>query len=172
VGTGIRVVHAAADRVVLDVDGVQRTYDVAVHGDRVYAGGTALTALPRLPEPAAQEHAPGALVAPMPGTVVRLAENVAPGMRVSAGEPLLWLEAMKMEHRITAPVSGTLTALHAAPGRQIEAGALLAVVTEDPAEEPRDPQSFEHPAPGPRGPRDTTEEPRAPQDTTEEPGNP
>jgi propionyl-CoA carboxylase alpha chain len=35
---------------------------------------------------------------------------------------------MKMEHRVTAPASGTLTALHAAPGRQVEVGALLAVV--------------------------------------------
>jgi propionyl-CoA carboxylase alpha chain len=35
---------------------------------------------------------------------------------------------MKMEHRITAPVTGTLTALHAAPGRQVEVGVLLAVV--------------------------------------------
>lgn len=38
-----------------------------------------------------------------------------------------------MEHRILAPASGTLTALHAAPGHQVEVGALLAVVQEDPA---------------------------------------
>ncbi|GHI20540.1 hypothetical protein Shyd_19110 [Streptomyces hydrogenans] len=68
----------------------------------------------------------------MPGTVVRLADGLAVGDRVEAGQPLLWLEAMKMEHRVTAPASGTLTALHAAPGRQVEVGALLAVVqTED-----------------------------------------
>ncbi len=35
-----------------------------------------------------------------------------------------------MEHRILAPASGTLTALHAAPGLQVEVGALLAVVTD------------------------------------------
>jgi propionyl-CoA carboxylase alpha chain len=53
---------------------------------------------------------------------------LAVGAAVTAGEPLLWLEAMKMEHKISAPVTGTLSALHAAPGRQVEVGALLAVV--------------------------------------------
>ena len=67
----------------------------------------------------------------MPGTVVRVAEGLREGGRVAAGQPLLWLEAMKMEHRIAAPASGTLTALHAGPGRQVEVGAVLAVVTPD-----------------------------------------
>ncbi|WP_255950373.1 acetyl/propionyl/methylcrotonyl-CoA carboxylase subunit alpha [Streptomyces odontomachi] len=126
----VRVVRVAAEQVVLDVDGVRRTFDVAVHGDRVYVGNTAFTALPRLPDPAAPEQAPGSLLAPMPGTVVRLAANIVPGAPVRAGQPLLWLEAMKMEHEIRAPVSGTVTALHAAPGHQVEKGALLAVVGE------------------------------------------
>ncbi|MYZ08286.1 hypothetical protein GT028_13065, partial [Streptomyces sp. SID2999] len=68
------------------------------------------------------------LLAPMPGTVVRLAEGLTEGTEVTAGQPLIWLEAMKMEHRITAPTDGTLTALPAAVGRQVEMGALLAVV--------------------------------------------
>ncbi|MFI1868791.1 ATP-binding protein [Streptomyces jumonjinensis] len=128
---GVRVVSAGPDLVVLEAAGVLRTYDIAVHGERVYAGNTALTALPRLPGPPAPEQAPGSLLAPMPGTVVRLGEGVAEGARVEQGQPLLWLEAMKMEHRVTAPAAGTLTALHAAPGRQVEAGGLLAVVQED-----------------------------------------
>jgi propionyl-CoA carboxylase alpha chain len=68
------------------------------------------------------------LLAPMPGTVVRVAEGLAVGAPVQAGEPLLWLEAMKMEHKIAAPATGTLTALHATPGQQVEVGMLLAVV--------------------------------------------
>jgi propionyl-CoA carboxylase alpha chain len=64
----------------------------------------------------------------MPGTVVRLAENLTEGTPVEAGQPLLWLEAMKMEHKITAPATGTLTALHATPGQQVNPGMLLAVV--------------------------------------------
>ncbi|MEV6699859.1 biotin carboxylase N-terminal domain-containing protein [Streptomyces sp. NPDC051453] len=127
---GVRVVRATPTLVVLEVDGVVRKFDVAAHGERVYVNGVALTALPRLPEPVARRE-PGSLLAPMPGTVVRIAEGLAEGVTVAAGQPLIWLEAMKMEHRVTAPASGTLTALHAAPGRQVEVGALLAVVQED-----------------------------------------
>ncbi|MET7450699.1 biotin carboxylase N-terminal domain-containing protein [Streptomyces sp. NPDC005574] len=125
---GARVVHADARLVVLEVDGVQRGFEVARYGDdQVYVNATALTALPRFPDPAAQ-HAPGSLLAPMPGTVVRIADGLAAGAAVQAGDPLIWLEAMKMEHRITAPATGTLSALHAAPGQQVEVGMLLAVV--------------------------------------------
>jgi propionyl-CoA carboxylase alpha chain len=64
----------------------------------------------------------------MPGTVVRIAEGLTEGATVEAGQPLLWLEAMKMEHKITAPVTGTLAALNAVPGQQVTVGSLLAVV--------------------------------------------
>ncbi|WP_405992628.1 acetyl/propionyl/methylcrotonyl-CoA carboxylase subunit alpha [Streptomyces sp. NBC_00986] len=125
---GARVVHVDARLVVLEVDGVQRKFEVASYDtDQVYVNATTLTALPRFPDPAAQ-LAPGSLLAPMPGTVVRVAEGLAVGAQVTAGEPLLWLEAMKMEHKITAPTTGTLTALHAEPGQQVQLAALLAVV--------------------------------------------
>ena len=90
-----------------------------------------LTALPRFPDPTAQ-HAPGSLLAPMPGTVVRVADGLAAAPPYRPEQPLLWLEAMKMEHKITAPATGTLTALHAVPGQQVEVGALLAVVQDAP----------------------------------------
>ncbi|MHB9759621.1 acetyl/propionyl/methylcrotonyl-CoA carboxylase subunit alpha [Streptomyces sp. BYX5S] len=126
----VTVVRAAADHVVLEVGGVRRKFEVAAHGDRVYVNGLALTALPRFTDPS-EQRAPGSLLAPMPGTVVRVAEGLTEGAAVTAGQPLIWLEAMKMEHRIVAPASGTLTALHAAVGRQVEVGALLAVVQEE-----------------------------------------
>lgn len=97
-------------------------------------GSYTFTALPRFTDPTERTE-PGSLLAPMPGTVVRLADGLAPGATVRAGQPLIWLEAMKMEHRILAPATGTLTALHAAPGLQVEVGALLAVV-QDAQEEP------------------------------------
>ncbi|MFC9632377.1 acetyl/propionyl/methylcrotonyl-CoA carboxylase subunit alpha [Streptomyces mirabilis] len=128
---GVRVVHADARLVVLEVDGVRRKFEVTRYGDQVFVNATALTALPRFPDPAAQQ-APGSLLAPMPGTVVRVAEGLATGAAVRAGEPLLWLEAMKMEHKISAPTAGTLTALHATPGQQVEVGTLLAVVETTP----------------------------------------
>ncbi len=126
---GVRVVHADARLVVLEADGVRRRYEVARYGDRVHVGATTLTALPRFPDPTTQ-HAPGSLLAPMPGTVVRVAEGLTEGTTVQAGQPLLWLEAMKMEHRITAPATGTLTELKAVPGQQVTVGSLLAVVRE------------------------------------------
>ncbi|MFC8367286.1 acetyl/propionyl/methylcrotonyl-CoA carboxylase subunit alpha [Streptomyces sp. NPDC057239] len=128
---GVLVVHADAGLVILDVDGVRRRYEVSRYGDCVHVGTTALTALPRFPAPTTQ-HAPGSLLAPMPGTVVRIAENLTEGAPVEAGQTLLWLEAMKMQHKITAPVTGTVSALHAMPGQQVDVGALLAVVEATP----------------------------------------
>ncbi|MEU2374868.1 acetyl/propionyl/methylcrotonyl-CoA carboxylase subunit alpha [Streptomyces misionensis] len=124
---GVRVVRVDADTVVLEADGVRRTFAVARYGDQVYVDGTRLTALPRFADPAAQ-LAPGSLLAPMPGTVVRIAEGLAEGAEVTAGQPLIWLEAMKMQHQISAPAAGVLAALHAVPGQQVEPGLLLAVV--------------------------------------------
>ncbi|MDT0489857.1 biotin carboxylase N-terminal domain-containing protein [Streptomyces griseus] len=135
---GVRAVSVTPDRVTLELDGVTRHFTLTrdpdpdrdqVHVDTAGASYT-FTALPRFTDPATRTD-PGSLLAPMPGTVVRLAEGLVPGAVVAAGQPLIWLEAMKMEHRVLAPASGTLTALHAAPGHQVEVGALLAVVQED-----------------------------------------
>ncbi|MFI8928832.1 acetyl/propionyl/methylcrotonyl-CoA carboxylase subunit alpha [Streptomyces sp. NPDC053474] len=128
---GVRVLDVTPGRVTLEVDGVRREFTVSRYDDsgRVHVGNVALVALPLLPEPTVRQE-PGSLLAPMPGTVVRVAEGLAEGAEVTAGQPLIWLEAMKMEHRVTAPASGTLTALYAEPGRQVEVGALLAVVQE------------------------------------------
>jgi propionyl-CoA carboxylase alpha chain len=132
----LRVLSVAADRVALEVGGVRRMFHVKHNSNspEVYVdsplGSHTLTRVPRFTDPRERTE-PGSLLAPMPGTVVRVAEGLAPGSAVTAGQPLLWLEAMKMEHRILSPASGTLTALHAAPGRQVEVGALLAVVQEE-----------------------------------------
>lgn len=130
---GVRLLALAADEVVLEVDGVRRAFALARYGDRIHVdsplGARALTALPRFPDPTARTE-PGSLLAPMPGTVVRIADGLAEGDRVAAGQPLLWLEAMKMEHKITAPAAGTVTALPARTGQQVEVGTLLAVVTD------------------------------------------
>jgi acyl-CoA carboxylase subunit alpha len=90
-----------------------------------------LIALPRFPEPGSAVEQ-GSLVAPMPGTVIRL--GAAAGETVSAGQALIWLEAMKMEHTITAPSDGVLVELNVATGQQVDVGAVLARV-EAPASE-------------------------------------
>ncbi|GAB7109188.1 biotin carboxylase N-terminal domain-containing protein [Streptomyces phaeofaciens JCM 4814] len=126
---GVQVVHADPALVVLEIDGVRRRFEIAQYGDRVHVNDTTLTALPRFPDPVTQ-RAPGSLLAPMPGTVVKLAEGLITGSSVRAGEPLLWLEAMKMQHVISAPATGTVTSLQVTTGQQIQVGTLLAVVQE------------------------------------------
>jgi acyl-CoA carboxylase subunit alpha len=127
---GLALVSADAGAVVLDVDGVRRSWTVGRFGDRVVVDGPAhsleLRRVPRFTDPAARLPA-GALVAPMPGTVVRVA--VAVGDEVTAGQPLVWLEAMKMEHVVHSPAAGTVTALPAVVGRPVAQGTSLAVVT-------------------------------------------
>ena len=70
---------------------------------------------------------PGSLVAPMPGSVVRI--EAAAGQRVGAGQPVLVLEAMKMEHQIVAPADGLVAEVLVGPGDQVQAGDVLATVT-------------------------------------------
>ncbi|WP_237774344.1 acetyl/propionyl/methylcrotonyl-CoA carboxylase subunit alpha [Actinosynnema sp. ALI-1.44] len=127
---GLRLLSAAPDEVVLEVDGVRRAFRVAVYPDVICVdsplGPVTLTPVPRFTDPS-EQTAPGSLLAPMPGTVVRVA--VSEGDQVEQGQPLLWLEAMKMEHKIIAPASGTLAALPVTAGQQVDLGAVLAVVT-------------------------------------------
>jgi propionyl-CoA carboxylase alpha chain len=64
----------------------------------------------------------------MPGSVVTVA--VEAGQHVDAGQPVLVLEAMKMQHTVTAPHAGVVTDVAVASGDQVAAGSVLAVVEE------------------------------------------
>jgi propionyl-CoA carboxylase alpha chain len=129
-GHDVRLVELAPHRVVLDDAGVRRAFDVARYPGLVCVdsplGAVALTPVDRFPDPAAQVAA-GSLLAPMPGTVV--AVHVEPGAAVTAGQPLVELEAMKMRHVVAAASSGILRSLPATVGAQVDGGAVLAVVT-------------------------------------------
>jgi len=126
---GVGRVSSTPRRVVLSVDGVDRPFDVARYGEDVFVdsplGPVQLVALPRYGDPDAAVAA-GSLLAPMPGSVLRI--GAAVGDSVTAGQPLIWLEAMKMEHTITAPADGVLTELNVEPGQQVAVGAVLARV--------------------------------------------
>jgi len=74
----------------------------------------------------AASAADGAIIAPMPGKVI--AVDVAEGDAVTAGQRLMVLEAMKMEHALTAPFDGTVAELNASEGGQVQVEAVLAVV--------------------------------------------
>ena len=71
----------------------------------------------------------GAVIAPMPGKVITV--DVVHGEAVTAGQRLMVLEAMKMEHALTAPFDGTVTELSASEGGQVQVDAVLAVVEPD-----------------------------------------
>ncbi|KLO32464.1 acetyl/propionyl/methylcrotonyl-CoA carboxylase subunit alpha [Mycobacterium haemophilum] len=129
----VRLVSAAVDEVVLaDGHGVACRFAVARYGPNnqdIYIdsarGPVHLLALPRFPEPRSAVEQ-GSLVAPMPGNAIRV--GAAVGETVTAGQPLIWLEAMKMEHTITAPADGVLTQLNVNTGQQVEVGAVLGVI--------------------------------------------
>ncbi len=74
----------------------------------------------------------GAILSPMPGRII--AVTVTEGQAVSTGQPLVTLEAMKMEHVLTAPFDGVVTDLKAETGGQVAEGiALVRIVAEDAA---------------------------------------
>ena len=126
---GVSVRRADPDQVILTDAGVDIAFDVRRYGTEVFVdsplGAVALLAVPRFVEPGST-HTSGSLVAPMPGVVVRV--TVEPGATVTKGQPLLWLEAMKMEHTVNAPADGVLTELRVGPGVQVEVGQVLAIV--------------------------------------------
>ncbi|MCU1695249.1 MAG: acetyl/propionyl-CoA carboxylase subunit alpha [Mycobacterium sp.] len=131
---------STSDQVVLTTGGVERPFDVARYGADVFVDGplgpVRLVAQPRFPDPDAAV-AQGSLLAPMPGSVIRV--GAAVGDQVTAGQPLIWLEAMKMEHTITAPSGGVLAELNVAAGQQVDVGAVLARV-----EDTEHPEQKEH----------------------------
>jgi acyl-CoA carboxylase subunit alpha len=124
------VVHAASPgRVDLEIDGTRREYRIHQVGAEVYVdasdGSSALSEVPRFGDP--HKAAPaGSLLAPMPGLVLRVLAEV--GAVVTAGQPILVLEAMKMEQTVSAPVSGVVAELRAKAGEQVSTGQVLAVL--------------------------------------------
>ncbi len=77
--------------------------------------------------------ADGAILAPMPGKVI--AVDVAEGQAVTAGQRLMVLEAMKMEHALTAPFDGVVEGLTVTAGGQVQVEAVLACVVPSASEE-------------------------------------
>jgi propionyl-CoA carboxylase alpha chain len=130
---GLSLVSATPELVVLDVPGetgtVRRRFEVARYGALTCVdsplGPVSLIQRPRFTDPSAQVSA-GSLLAPIPGTVIRVAAQV--GEHVTPGQPVLALEAMKMEHTIAAPAAGVLTALDVTVGQSVEVGTVLAIV--------------------------------------------
>ena len=116
----------------LEVDGLRRRYRVADGVVSTAEWQCDLREQERFAEEAGAA-AEGSLAAPMPATVIRV---LAPaGAAVASGQPLLVLEAMKMEHEVVAPSEGKLD-LRVGEGDQVDAAAILAVIKPlEPAQE-------------------------------------
>lgn len=130
----LAVVSTSPDRVVLADAGVSETYAVAVRsgGGAVDVDGPdgsfSFVPVPTFVDPA-DVVAEGSLLAPMPASVVGVA--VTEGQQVSKGDTVVVLEAMKMQHTISAPADGVVAQLSVAEGAQVESGAVLAVIASD-----------------------------------------
>ncbi|MFJ9895074.1 acetyl/propionyl/methylcrotonyl-CoA carboxylase subunit alpha [Streptomyces sp. NPDC091280] len=118
-----------ADQVSVTLDGVRHTFHRA--GDWLGRDGDAWLVRDHDPVAAslggADRSGAGSLTAPMPGTVTVV--KVAVGDQVTAGQSLLVVEAMKMEHVVSAPHAGTVAELDVTPGATVAMDQVLAVVT-------------------------------------------
>jgi len=83
----------------------------------------------RRDEHAAHASGPQRVLAPMPGKVVRVLAT--PGQTVAARQPLVVVEAMKMENELRAPTAGVVSQIAVTEGQSVDAGALLVVITTD-----------------------------------------
>lgn len=135
---GDHVVRWRHDRtgaiVEIEVDGrsvdAARAVDVArlrppvLHDGRVHAlgGRVSFEVPPRFTLPDEAGRA-GSLVAPMPGAVLRVL--VTAGDEVSPGQPMVTIEAMKMEHQVVAPSGGTVAEIFVVAGQQLDTGQAL-----------------------------------------------
>ncbi|MFE0414819.1 acetyl/propionyl/methylcrotonyl-CoA carboxylase subunit alpha [Streptomyces tendae] len=113
------------------LDGVTHTFTALPDGTWLGRDGDAWQVRDHDPVAASLDRAAHAgadsLTAPMPGTVTVV--KVAVGDEVSAGQSLLVVEAMKMEHVVSAPHAGTVAELDVAPGTTVAMDQVLAVVT-------------------------------------------
>jgi propionyl-CoA carboxylase alpha chain len=111
------------------VNGIRLSFGVHRVGEVSYVdspeGSVTLRELSRFPLPSL-EATEGSLIAPLPGAVRRVL--VVPGQRVRAGELLLTLEAMKLEHPVHAPSAGVVASVPVQPGAEVDTGELLAVL--------------------------------------------
>jgi propionyl-CoA carboxylase alpha chain len=130
VGDGAARVHDWSPKEIdVEVDGHRRRARVTAAGDSIHVqvstGTLSFQVMPHFVPPGA-ELAGGGLHAPMPGVVLDVRCRV--GDQVEAGQVLVVLEAMKMEHHVRTPGSGTVSEIRIAVGDHVDNGATLLVI--------------------------------------------
>lgn len=125
------VVSALDDVLDVEIDGIRRRYTIDVAGSSWHIhgadGSTTVTAEPRFAIAGAETLA-GGLVAPVPGTVVKV--HVSVGDVIAAGQVVVVIEAMKVEHQIRCAAAGVVEAVLVIEGQSVDAHAPLIKVSE------------------------------------------
>ena len=133
-GNTAKIHHWSAEHIEAEIDGERMTSLITEGQGNVHLqtnrGTVSFEILPRF-EPPVLQIAEGSLVAPMPGIVLEI--KVSNGDTVAAGDTLLTLEAMKMEHHVKAPYKGTVEKILVSENQQLDNGVPLLVI--NPVEE-------------------------------------
>ncbi len=133
-GRAVRVHHCDDGTIDVEIDGRRSAHRVTRAGDRLFVQTPTTTVafdvVPRFVVPGAEE-AGGGLSAPMPGVVLDV--RVGVGDAVEAGQTLVVLEAMKMEHHMKAPASGVVVEVRVAAGQRVDTGDRLLLIETDEA---------------------------------------
>jgi propionyl-CoA carboxylase alpha chain len=128
----VRVMEACEDAISLEIDGIRRRFAIAVGAEATFVhgplGSAELAPVPRFVS-AGGDAAAGSYVAPMPGAVREV--RVSVGDRVEEGTVMLILEAMKMEHPITAHAPGVVAEVRVEVDQMVEPDEVLVLVTAD-----------------------------------------
>jgi propionyl-CoA carboxylase alpha chain len=116
----------------LEVEGTLRWFSVHRVAGQAFVdssmGSTVFSEPPRFPDPS-DTLVVGSMLAPMPATIIHV--DVEVGDRVEAGDVVLLLEAMKMEHAVEAPYAGVVSELDVTAGETVDTGTVLAVIDGD-----------------------------------------
>ena len=124
----VELLEFEGQRLVFDVDGKKFDIEVSVSAESFQRAVSAPTAVSQ-PAPTRKSSmtkiaSAGEVLAPMPGVVTKVIAKV--GDRVNVGQPILLLEAMKMENSVGAPVAGVVSAVLVNAGSEVSSGAVLA----------------------------------------------
>ena len=127
----VRILDGSSNHLTAVIDGLDHKVAFYQSSDTCYFFGSTRTLVLRKPiEDSAgdAEGASGKLMAPMPGAILEV--FVEAGQEVAAGSPLMLMEAMKIEHTISAPFDGTVTEVRFKPGDQVTAEGVQLIVME------------------------------------------
>ncbi|MDG2351886.1 MAG: biotin carboxylase N-terminal domain-containing protein [Acidimicrobiales bacterium] len=128
-GSTATIYHWSTEHIETEIDGERMASLITEGQENIHIqtnqGTVSFEILPRF-EPPALQIAEGSLVAPMPGVVLEI--KVSSGDAVSAGDTLLTLEAMKMEHHVKAPYKGTVAEILVSENQQLDNGVPLLVI--------------------------------------------